>query len=62
MTKRTVTFTDNGQDVSVTIYIIDHDFWTFAKGYKVHYCEDYKQICVYRDGDNDYKTIYQEAI
>ena len=62
MTKRTVTFEDCGKQISIEIHIIDHDFWTMAKGYKVHYCEDYKQICVYRDDDNTYQTIHNEPI
>lgn len=62
MTKRTVTFEDAGKQISIEIYIIDHDFWSMAKGYKVHYCEDYNQICVYRDGDNNYQTIHNEPI
>jgi hypothetical protein len=59
---RTVTFTDNDTNVSIDICIMSDDFWTIAKGYKVHYCEDYNQICVYQDNDTTYQTIYKESI
>jgi hypothetical protein len=64
MTKRQVKFTDRSEEVSITLHIPsgEPDFWTIAKGYKVHYCEDYQEICVYRDNDHTYKTIHNEKI
>ena len=65
ITKRTITFTDCNKTVSIDLNIDEdnnYDFWVFAKGYKVHYCEDYNQICVYRDDDSTYQTIYKVPI
>ena len=62
--KRKIEFNDRGEDISITLNITpdEHDFWTIAKGYKVHYCLDYNSICVYRDDDTTYKTIYKTEI
>lgn len=59
---RTVTFTDNNTKISIDICIMSDDFWTMSNGYKVHYCEDYQEICVYRDNDHTYQTIHNEKI
>lgn len=62
LTKRTIEFTDSNKTVNIDLNIMDSDFWLFTKGYKIHYCEDYNQICVYHDNDSTYQTVFKVPI
>lgn len=56
----TLEFFDGGVLHRIVFIVAEPDHWFSVNGYDVHYCEDYNDIVVYREGS--YDQIYSRKI
>lgn len=53
-------FNDGGVMHRIVFIVAEPDHWFSVRGYDVHYCEDYNDIVVYKEGT--YNEIYSRKI
>lgn len=58
----TLQFKDGDKEMIVLLLVTGDEFWVSAGNYDICYSNQYKQILVYRKGDENFKLIHSQEI